>query len=585
MLAVLALLACSRTPAEPGPDASAARDVSAPTVTASAALAYRNRGSGEPCLDVAGNRAVAGTPLILWSCHMGQNQRFAATSAGELRAMDGRLCVDVRGGRGYAGDRLIVGDCRGGAHQRWTRGGDGQLRGTSGLCAAPVGRRTARGTPLELVPCTAAAEQRWLVGAPVASLPPALGPLPTAHTARMADSVVETIGVNTHLGWFDRGYYRDFASIVLPKLTALGVRHLRDAAPVYPDDGWMGATYANYRRVHAATGARFTLIVDARGTAAGRGRDYADASHVRTVLRHVGDAAVEAFEGLNEHDQSGRVTWAAEVASMQRALWTTVRSDPTLARYAVLGPTVTTPQAVAALGDLSAYMDMGAMHPYAGGGTPTSAVAFNLARYRPLHGARPVQATETGYTTAVQAPAVGHQPVSAAAAGRYVPRLVLEHFDAGIRRSFLYELLDQGTDPRDVEQGFGLVRADGSEKPAFVALRSLIALLADPGPAFTTAPLTYALAGDTAGVHRLVLQRRDGRHLLVLWHAASSWDEAVRRDLDVPPRTLTLVLARAPRTLRTHLPLHGGAGTRTVAATERLPISVPDHPLVVEITP
>jgi polysaccharide biosynthesis protein PslG len=44
-----------------------------------------------------------------------------------------------------------------------------------------------------------------------------------------------------------------------------------------------------------------------------------------------------------------------------------------------------------------------------------------------------------------------------------------------LKALFIYNLRDKGTDPRDVEQGFGLVRRDFSPKPSFDAFRSAVA--------------------------------------------------------------------------------------------------------------
>ena len=43
-----------------------------------------------------------------------------------------------------------------------------------------------------------------------------------------------------------------------------------------------------------------------------------------------------------------------------------------------------------------------------------------------------------------------------------------------LRALIVYNLRDKGTDPNDVEQGFGLVRSDFSPKPSFAAFRSVL---------------------------------------------------------------------------------------------------------------
>ena len=133
--------------------------------------------------------------------------------------------------------------------------------------------------------------------------------------------------------------------------------------------------------------------------------------------------------------------------------------------------------------------------------------------------------TESGYHTATLWGGE-HPPVSEAAMGRYVPRLFLDYFNAGFAKSYLYELVDEGASMSSREEAFGLVRADGTPKPAYTSLQNLIAVLSDPGPAFTPGSLSLALTGDTTNVRRLLLQKRNGRFFLVLWHDAYSYTVA-----------------------------------------------------------
>jgi hypothetical protein len=70
----------------------------------------------------------------------------------------------------------------------------------------------------------------------------------------------------------------------------------------------------------------------------------------------------------------------------------------------------------------------------------------------------------------------------------------------------------------------------------------MIHLLADPGTPFTPHSLNYGLGGDTANVHRTLLQKRDGRYELLLWLEVRSWDPKSRTPIEVQPQTVTLSL-------------------------------------------
>ena len=84
--------------------------------------------------------------------------------------------------------------------------------------------------------------------------------------------------------------------------------------------------------------------------------------------------------------------------------------------------------------------------------------------------------TETGYHNALHDRA-DQPPASEEAAAVYFPRLLLAAFGLGARRTFIYELLDEKPDPglADLQQHFGLLRNDFSPKPAFTAIKTLIA--------------------------------------------------------------------------------------------------------------
>lgn len=137
--------------------------------------------------------------------------------------------------------------------------------------------------------------------------------------------------------------------------------------------------------------------------------------------------------------------------------------------------------------------------------------------------------------------------VSAWAAGIYVPRLFLSNYAAGISRTFAYELLDEDL-PRGAasdERHFGLLYGNFTPKPAYKSLQRLLALLADPGPSFSTTPLNLTLSGDTADLRSLLLERRDGTYELVLWRAESVFDLTKASNLPLVGRPVTITL-RSP---------------------------------------
>lgn len=405
---------------------------------------------------------------------------------------------------------------------------------------------------------------------------------PAGVAARMSDAFVESIGVNIHLSYLGRVYGRRFDDVIRPKLRQLGVRHLRDGGFVSVSRGWNELVYGRYRKLASETGARFTIIMSP-AERPDPGADYGDATHVRTLLDLIGWDNVEAFEGLNEHDYfGGGPKWADEVRTFQRALWSTVRGKADYTRYAVLGPSFSRSARAQAVGDLTGFMDFGVSHPYPGGREPLASLASTSSALRVTNGGLPALATETGYHNGLLY-AGGHPAVSERAMGHYIPRLFLEYFGADVPRTFAYELIDQGASPSDIEQNYGLLRNDGTEKPAFRALRNLIALLADPGPAFTPERLAYTIEGDTSEVRHTLLQKRDGRFYLALWHAVPSFDIRNMRDIQPAEVLLTIRLASPATAARVFSPLESAVALEEVVDIDTIRVPVPDYPIVVEI--
>jgi hypothetical protein len=395
--------------------------------------------------------------------------------------------------------------------------------------------------------------------------------------AKSSDAFVQSIGVNVHLSYFRTVYGSGWSTIVKPRLIELGVRHVRDAGSVVTSDSWMQTVYGRMNELAAAK-VKFNLILKpAEGST-----DYTKADHLDRLMRYAA-GAVESFEGLNEHDLSGHANWVTEVRAFQQAIHRKLKGTPSTANLPLFGPSMGHAVNASQVGDLSGYMNYGAVHPYPGGLRPLTNVEAHVTAGRTINGSRPLVATETGYHTALLW-AGGHPHVAEDAEARYVPRLYLDYFKAGFARTFLYELIDEGSSDTLREERFGLVRADGTPKPAYTSLRNLITVLADPGPAFTPGKLDYALSGDTTNVRQLLLQKRDGRFYLVLWHDAVSFDLQTNATAPATAKALTLTLGTPASLIRATPVLQSAQPAREWTTTAEVALVVPDSPLVIEVT-
>jgi hypothetical protein len=395
-------------------------------------------------------------------------------------------------------------------------------------------------------------------------------------SARPADTFVESVGVNVHLGYTDSPY--EDGAVVRNRLLDLGVRYVRDGISQGRPD-----VYRRMREL-AEHGVRADLIVGDPLQRWGSGPLEAQLDLIARELAPAG--VVASLEGPNEYDNQGRDDWVHTVRDYQRRLFDGARSRPALAGLPVLGPTLVHRESRDRLGDISQWLDQGNMHPYPGGGAPDRDVHLEdeLRLAAKNSASKPVQATETGYHNGVASDS-GHLPASEAAVGVYMPRLYLDYFRRGVARTFAYELIDQRPDPghTDREANFGLLRHDLSEKPAYTALKRMLALLSDRGPGFDARGLDLTIEGATAGLRRLLLQKRDGTHYLVLWRAEQVWDPEGRRALDGDRGVVRLTLNGTPAGVAVYRPNDAAAPVARLAGGSSLEVGVGPEVTVLEI--
>lgn len=412
----------------------------------------------------------------------------------------------------------------------------------------------------------------------------------TGEIARSADSFVDSVGVCVHLGYPNTPYVRQFDTVIHPRLMELGVRHLRSDL-VMP--GSVGAT--NLTTLASGSRPIRTMLIMNPGMIA--------PSDV-PALAHSLLPGIEAIEGPNEpnlayeHFTYMGMGFPAGVRAYQRDLSAAVQAatDPAVRALPVVATALGQPNPTDSmmLGDISAWVDFASLHNYPGGRNPIVNLNARLALAQQVGGtSHRVFLTESGYHNAVPPlPMItASQPgISEEAGGRYTPRLFLLNFnDPRAARTYEYEFIDQVVDTggmTDQEHHFGLLHNDGSTKPAFDAMRNLITLLDDPGPAFAPMRLDYALAGDMTNIQHTLLARRDGRIYLILWQEVASYDLATNTDLTIASRALTLTLNTTFSRATLYAP---HAGSTPIAAPVNNPhtlmLHVPDHVLVVELTP
>lgn len=404
-----------------------------------------------------------------------------------------------------------------------------------------------------------------------------------------ADDFVEDMGINTHLGQTGTTNPNPYAHANAETLIGqLGIRHIREN---------LGPTSAYYRldQLFDAYGIRTTLI--------GR-HTIPPANYVQLLKDH---PAIEAIEGLNEPDHpnaaytyngltdnKGTKNFAA-TAAYQADLYAAIKGDPATAARPVLSPAMAGSFHSRFLAPIPA--DRLAMHSYADGFMPSSSRtdAAKIRDARQMQGSgpfKPMIATETGYHTAGGYTGYPYR-VDATAQAKYLLRGFAEFFNQGMA-SYIYEVFDEGTSATDKEHNYGVLEYDRDAKPAYTAIKHLVALLGErtwnansktwSALSFSPTPLDYTVTGDTQHLRHTLLQRSDGHYRLLLWNDVRSYDVTNFTSLTPPPANVTLRFNQAFAAASTYL-LDSLTPTASYSWPRSLTLAVPDEIMVLDLAP
>jgi len=345
----------------------------------------------------------------------------------------------------------------------------------------------------------------------------------TAEIAKRSDAIVDSIGINTHFDNYSTIYATQFPKVA-SLLESSGIRHIRVGMNMN------NAGYMKQMQQLAAYGIRATYTTTPGLTE----------SQVRAFPFMV-YPSLEQFEEPNEPDE-GDANWASEVAAFDKQLYSWLKSYPATAHYPILGPALAWPSSYPKLGDQSASMDYANIHDYLGAYNPGNPYAVYggikavMTAGRISGGSHPMMSTETGYGTTS-----GSRTLDYRTDLRYMTRLFFEQFNAGLERSYSYELLDEGGPA--LFANFGLIQYNLTPKPAYTGIKSLISALQDPGPAFQTTALTYKVSGFIDSVHHMLMQKRNGTFVLALWLEEPSWNATTLADIAVGTQSVSLTTA------------------------------------------
>jgi hypothetical protein len=420
-----------------------------------------------------------------------------------------------------------------------------------------------------------------------------------AATAVGAGDFLASVGVVTTFP--DRG--QPLAKTV-EMVKYAGFRWIRGGIEGLTDDG--PTTLRTYLDLHRQTGAKFSWGLVSGGS---------DLKRLIDTARPLAQAgALLAFEGNNEpnnwgvtyQDEQGggrAPTWLA-VARLQRDLYAAVKSDPLLKNYPVwsiseggaeidnvglqflsipAGADTTMPAG-------TKYADYANVHNYiyhpnsAGlednktwnAAEPTSACKidglygnYGLTWAKHFRGyseadllSLPRVTTETGCTI--------DGPITEQIQALNLLSMYLDQFKRGWSYTAVYLLRDRTDEGGN--QSFGFFKADYTPRKAAAYLHNLTTILADEGSPTALGRLDYSFSQQPATMHDLLLQKSNGTFELVVWNERLQGADEVTVDLG--GRFLSV---------KVYDPTIGTDPVQSLGPTERLTLSLSDHPLVVEI--
>lgn len=374
---------------------------------------------------------------------------------------------------------------------------------------------------------------------------------------------------------------------------------------------WMRVVYRECElrdliALHRKTGIRFSF---------GLGSGSSDIEAFLSLARRLADAgALLAIEGNNEPNNwpvsyqgqagGGMQTWLP-VAKIQRDLYLAVKDTPQLAAYPVWNLSsagaqvdnaglqfLTIPKGADALmPEGTQYADYANCHNYIThpdwpgihdnqtwiAANPTSASPMDglyrnygetwMRRYRgysePELLALPRVTTETGCVA-------GKDGVTEELQGKLYICMYLAQFKQGWKHTSIYLLRDR-TDENG-NQAYGFFRPDYSPRPAAVYLHNLTTILADPGPVSAPGKLKYSIPNQPATVHDLLLQKRDGAFMLIVW------GERFTGGAD----DLAIEFGKTHETVNLYDPKIDPSPIETKKFVRSIELSLTDHPIVIE---
>lgn len=369
--------------------------------------------------------------------------------------------------------------------------------------------------------------------------------------ARSCASFVEGVGLHLRTGRYE---YGKFADSLGPRLKDLGVRHIFD----------LGSGDKQALRRLGQTGLGIHLLLEKDSDPVQLAYDIGPS--LRTL--HI-DWRFDARYRSGILDGA----WAQAVRAFTESASLRVRGIDGLADVALIGPAIRSPYETRMVGDLSPFVDGGSLTFWVAPNFPSAkALRAELTAEREVFPAGLLTIMNGGYTTAPLA----LEHVSQAVQARYLLRLHAEAFSQGVQRTFVNELIDHRDEPNNRDAGLGLLSAEGVPKPAYEALRAMLAAVQEGGCFDDQQTLRIEVAIAPSDLRYVILGRAIGRLTVLIWLERHSSEMAVTTPVDI-------VLGERADQVDVIQPERGAAPMKSLRGVTRFRLEASDALQVVRI--
>ncbi len=406
-------------------------------------------------------------------------------------------------------------------------------------------------------------------------------------TAKRTYSLLNSLGVNTHLGswdlpsWGISGVWDGAETKILAELQYIGVSNIRNSTP--QGDGQLSEVTD-----FAKDGYKFDFVQTATNGQVNLSTDLATLATLESSV----PGSILSYEGSNEyntnsyvlngHSSYGNLSWGAYDDQASR---TALEANSALSDVSYVAASTSIVSSGPAV---TPYVDKSNWHIYAGYGQQLQAnLVGGVAAARATAPGKPVVVSEVGISSKSNDQNSWGFSGDEYTQGVIDTNAVLDSFNDGASQTFLYELMDDTTSG-NLEDNFGLFNVDGTAKPAALGIHNLTTILADPGTSagtFTTSSMTFTLSGLPTTATDMLLQKSSGISDLVLWNSgAQVWNTTTNSEADVATSNVSIQLDGIHQTVRVYDLMNSTNAIQTLTDVSSLTVGLSKDPMVVEIS-